>query len=315
MEIKQVCILGGTGFVGHHLAARLAADGIACRIPCRHPERHRDLMLLPGGETLAVDIFDPKALAAALADCQAAVNLVGILNPSGASGFRRMHVELVDILVDACRTAGVRRLLHMSALHADANRGGSEYLHSKGEGEDRAHSAPEALAVTSFRPSVIFGPGDSFFNRFAGLLRLSPGVFPLACPHARFAPVYVGDVAEAFARALADPATAGNRYDLCGPRTFSLRELVDYTARSIGRPTLILGLGDAASRLQARLLGMVPGKPFSLDNYRSLQTDSLCTDDGLGALGIAARDIDAVVPLYLGDQAQRRRYSMLRRPR
>ena len=264
MQISKVCILGGTGFVGRHLSAGLAAQGVACRIPCRHPQRHRDLKLLPGCEPLAVDIFDTEALARALEGCQAAINLVGILNPSGAAGFRRLHIELVDILVDACRAAGVRRLLHMSALHADASHGKSEYLRSKGEGENRAHTAGGAIAaVTSFRPSVIFGPGDSVFNRFAGLLRLSPGFFPLACPDARFAPVYVGDVAAAFARSLDDPATFGQHYDLCGPRAFSLRELVAYTADNIGRPTRILGLGDAVSRLQARLLGLLPSRPFT----------------------------------------------------
>ncbi len=315
MQISKVCILGGTGFVGRHLSARLAAQGVACRIPSRRPHRHRDLKLLPGCEPLAADIFDSQALARALDGCQAAINLVGILNPSGAGGFRRMHIELVDILVDACRLAGVRRLLHMSALNADASHGKSEYLRSKGEGENRAHTAGGAIAaVTSFRPSVIFGPGDSFFNRFAGLLRLSPGVFPLACPDARFAPVYVGDVAAAFARALNDPATFGQHYDLCGPRAFTLRELVAYTADNVGRPTRILGLGDAASRMQARLLGLVPGKPFTPDNYLSLQTDSLCADNGLLGLGISPRDIDAVVPLYLGGQAQRQRYQALRRP-
>ena len=314
MQISKVCILGGTGFLGHHLSASLAAQGVACRIPCRHPQRHRDLKLLPGCEPLAVDIFDAEALARALEGCQAAVNLVGILNPSGGASFRRLHIELVDILVDACRVAGVRRLLHMSALHADASHGKSEYLRSKGEGENRAHTAGGAIAaVTSFRPSVIFGPGDSFFNRFASLLRLSPGFFPLACPDARFAPVYVGDVAAAFARCLDDPATFSQHYDLCGPRAFSLRELVAYTADNIGRPTRILGLGDAASRLQARLLGILPGKPFTVDNYLSLQTDSLCAENGLQALGISPRDIDALVPLYLGGQAQRQRYQALRR--
>jgi NADH dehydrogenase len=288
---------------------------VACRIPCRHPQRHRELKLLPGCEPVAVDIFDAKALGRALEGCQAAINLVGILNPNGGATFRHLHIELVDTLVDACRVAGVRRLLHMSALNADASHGKSEYLRSKGEGENRAHTAGGAIAaVTSFRPSVIFGPGDSFFNRFAGLLRLSPGFFPLACPDARFAPVYVGDVAAAFARALDDPATFGRHYDLCGPRAFSLRELVAYTADNIGRPTRILGLGDAASRLQARLLGLLPSKPFTVDNYLSLQTDSLCAENGLQALGISPRDIDAVVPLYLGGKAQRQRYQALRRP-
>jgi NADH dehydrogenase len=224
-------------------------------------------------------------------------------------------VQLVDILIDACREAGVRRLLHMSALNADESKGSSEYLRSKGQGENRAHTRGQAsIHVSSFRPSVIFGPGDSFFNRFAGLLRLSPGIFPLACPDSRFAPVYVGDVAEAFARALDDPTAFAQRYDLCGPRVFSLRELVAYTAGRLELRTRIVGLGDRLSRMQARLLGLLPGKPFTLDNYLSLQTDSVCKKNGLAALGITPTDIEAAVPLYLGQRSQRQRYFSLRKP-
>jgi NADH dehydrogenase len=316
VNIRRICILGGTGFVGHHLSSHLAAQGYACRVLTRHPQRHRDLQLLPGSDLVGGDIFQPDALRGHFTGCEAVINLVGILNQRAPrETFRRLHVELVEAIVEAGRRAGIRRYLHMSAVNADAANGKSEYLRSKGEGESRAHTLGQAaMKVTSFRPSVVFGPGDSFFNRFAGLLRLSPGFFPLACPDARFAPVYVGDVAAAFARSLDDPATFGQHYDLCGPRAFSLRDLVAYTADNIGRPTRILGLGDTASRLQARLLGLLPGKPFTLDNYLSLQTDSLCAENGLQALGISPRDIDAVVPLYLGGQAQRQRYQVLRRP-
>jgi len=314
-NIRRVGILGGSGFVGRHIAARLSDQGVECRILTRHPHRQRDLKLIPGCEVQQVDIFEPRALQQALKGCDAAVNLVGILNQEAKGGFRRIHVELVDILVDACRETGVRRLLHMSALNADEGKGSSEYLRSKGQGENRAHTRGQAsIHVTSFRPSVIFGPGDSFFNRFAALLRLAPGFFPLACPEARFAPVYVGDVAEAFARALDDPATFARRYDLCGPRGFSLRELVAYTAARLELSTRILGLGDRLSRMQARVLGLLPGKPLTMDNYLSLQTASLCTENGLEVLGIVPTDIEAVVPLYLGRQSLRQRYFALRKP-
>ena len=149
----------------------------------------------------------------------AVIHLVGILNEKGRDGrgFRAVHVELPRKVVQACRETGVRRILHMSALHAA--QGPSHYLRTKGEGEDLVHAAAaEGLRVTSFRPSVIFGPRDSFINRFAGLLRFAPFFFPLACPDARFAPVYVGDVARAFALTLEDPRSFGRRYDLCGPR-------------------------------------------------------------------------------------------------
>ncbi len=317
MKSSRVCILGGTGFVGHHLAARLAADGIGCTILSRHPQRHPELRTIPGVRLLGGDPFDDADLTRALAGCDAVVNLIGILNESGADGsFERVHVELGDRVVEACRDAGVRRLLHMSALNANETNGPSSYLKTKGEAESRAHTLGGArIQVTSFRPSVIFGPGDSFFNRFADLLRTLPGPFPLACPDARFAPVYVGDVTEAMRRTLQRPQSRGQRYALCGPRVFTLRELVQYTARQIGIDKAIVGLGDGASRLQARLLGLLPGRPFTLDNYLSLQVDSVCDDNGLPALGITPTDIDAVVPFYLGGKAQRARYQALRRRR
>ena len=315
MQTNRVGILGGSGFVGRHIAGRLAHQGVECRILTRHPHRHRDLMLIPGSEVRQVNVFAPRALQQALKGCDAVINLVGILNQSAKGGFRRAHVELVDVLVDACREAEIRRLLHMSALNADESKGSSEYLRSKGEGENRAHTRGQAsIHVTSFRPSVIFGPGDSFFNRFADLLPLAQGVFPLACPNSRFAPVYVGDVADAFARSLDDPDSFARRYELCGPRAFSLRELVAYTAEHLELSTRILGLSDGLSRMQARVLGLLPGKPFTMDNYLSLQTDSVCRDNGLEALGIEPTDIEAVVPLYLGNRSLRRRYFALRRP-
>jgi len=315
MRISKVCILGGTGFVGRRLAARLSADGLACLILSRHPHRHRELSLISGVEVEAPGSLSAEALEKAFGGCDAVINLVGILNETGPrNSFRVIHVDLVDTVVDACRAAGVHRLLHMSALQADASKGSSQYLRTKGEGENRAHTRGQStIQVTSFRPSVIFGPGDGFFNRFAGLLRLSPGVFPLACPRARFAPVYVGDVADALAVSLGDETTFNKRYDLCGPRVFSLQELVEYTARMLGLRTRILGLGDGLSRLQARLLGLVPGKPFSLDNYLSLQTDSVCAENGLHALGLTPTDVDGVVPFYLGRAGQRARYLELRK--
>ncbi|MEN8167939.1 MAG: complex I NDUFA9 subunit family protein [Pseudomonadota bacterium] len=314
MTTSRVCILGGSGFVGSHLASRLSSRGITSRIITRQPQRQRELAVNPGIQLVSADLFDIHSLADRFAGCDAVINLIGILNENDQQTFRRLHVELVDLVVEACRTARVPRLLHMSALHADEARGSSLYLRSKGEGENRAHTHGSAsLAVTSFRPSVIFGPGDSFFNRFAGLLRLSPVVFPLACPDSRFAPVYVGDVAEAFARSLDDRSTFGKHFDLCGPNIYTLKELVSYTARTLGIRRLILGLGDLPSRLQAQALGYLPGKPFSMDNYLSLQTDSTCQQNGLEALGIQPQGIEAEVPAYLAGEGYRGRYDRYRR--
>jgi NADH dehydrogenase len=200
----------------------------------------------------------------------------------------------------------------MSALNADASEKHSIYLQTKGLGEDRVHAAAaQGLAVTSFRPSVIFGRDDSFFNRFAGLLKLSPLVFPLACPHSRFAPVFVGDVAEAFCRSI-DTATAGERLDLCGPEVFTLQELVEYTRVQLQSRCRVIGLGDGLSRLQARILGLAPGKPFTMDNYYSLQRQSICVNNALPELGINPAPIAAVVPAYLAGKNARGRYPGMR---
>jgi len=316
MKINRVCILGGTGFVGRHLSARLCAAGIRCRVVTRRVQRHRDLAVLPGLELMQANILKDDQLLRCFSGCEAVINLVGILNDSDREGrgFRRIHVELVERIVDAGRKAGVRRLLHMSALNASAGKGTSRYLRSKGEGESQAHvRAHSSMEVTSFRPSVIFGPGDGLFNRFAALLPLTPGIFPLACAGTRFQPVYVGDVAEAFARALSDSDTSDRHYDLCGPRIYTLKELVEYTARVTGNKVLVVGLGDRLSRLQARILGIMPGRPFTYDNYLSMQLDSVCREPGLELLDIIPQAVESVVPLYLGGADQRSRYQQLRR--
>lgn len=314
MNPTSVCILGGTGFVGRHLVARLESGGTSCRVLTRNPQRYRDLQTGGLVELMKTDPFDAGQLEPALNGCGAAINLVGILNENGTGNrFHRIHVELGDRLLDGCRAAGVDRLLHMSALNANEANGPSLYLKTKGEAENRALTLGQPqIKVTSFRPSVIFGHDDSFFNRFANLLQQLPGPFPLACPDARFAPVYVGDVAEAFARALDCRATWGKHYELCGPESFSLKQLVQYTARQLDRKGPVLGLSDTMSRVQARLLGLLPGKPFSYDNYLSLQIDSICGQDGLAELGIDATPIDAVVPYYLAGKAERARYQRLR---
>ena len=311
---QTILVLGGSGFVGAHLANRLTQLGWRIRIPVRRRARVRHLLVNPLIEVIETGPGLAEQLPSLLEGCAAAVNLVGILNEQRAGDFQRVHVELADHLLQACRQAGVPRLLHMSALNANALEPHSRYLRSKGEAEEQMQAGAAAdLKVTSFRPSVIFGPDDSFFNRFAGLLKLTPVVFPLACAEARFAPVYVGDVVEAFVRCLGDDATAGLRLELCGPNHYSLRQLVQYTAGQLGLRRTVIGLPDPLARLQARLLQFVPGKPFTMDNYWSLQIDSLCREDGCARLGIQPRSIDAVVPGYLGGKRSRDRYTEYRR--
>jgi NADH dehydrogenase len=224
---------------------------------------------------------------------------VGILNERGHKGlgFRLAHVEFTEAVLQACHGAHVPRLLHMSALNADKH-GPSHYLRTKGEAAALV-LATKQPQVTVFEPSVIFGPGDSFLTRFARLLKHTPLLFPLAWPKARFAPVYVGDVADAFIRCLEQRLGVGQRYVLRGPRVYTLKELVSYTARLSGLRRLVIGLPRPAAWLQAALMEWLPGKPFSLDNYRSLTRDSVSDEDGLAALKLAATPLEAVAPLYL----------------
>jgi len=310
MKIDSVCVLGGTGFVGRALVARLNKAGKHVRVITRRRERHRELLVLPYVEVVEGDIHDPATLERYFADRDAVVNLVGILNEKGhrGEGFRHMHVELAKKVLDACKKKGVRRLLHMSALGADQSTGPSHYLRSKGEAENHLHTfaAPE-VAVTSFRPSVIFGPGDGLFNLFARLLGLTPA-FPIVCPRARFAPVYVGDVADRMAASLEDRSTFGQRHNLCGPEVWTMAEVVRYTAALKGYRRLLLPLPDWVARMQANVLEFAPGKPFSRDNYASLQLDSVCPEGGT-----CPTAVEAVVPHYLGDENRQHRYQELRR--
>lgn len=312
-RVMNICVLGGTGFVGQQVVEALAKQGHNIKVISRHRERHRDLLVLPTVKIVSADIHDPPVLKEQFIGQDAVVNLVGILNEAGKRTFTKVHVELARKVGEACIMNQVPRLLHMSALKADVN-GPSKYLRSKGEAEKYVHNLHD-VAVTSFQPSVIFGPNDDFFNRFAKLLRIPPrfAPFPLACAKAKFAPVYVEDVALAFARSLDDKRTFGQRYPLCGPRVYTLQELVKYTAEVCGIKKPIMPLGSGLSRLQATILGMVPGKPFTMDNYLSTTIDSVCEDGFPELFAINPKALETVVPHYLGQQSIRKRFSTLRR--
>ncbi|MFI4884116.1 MAG: complex I NDUFA9 subunit family protein [Steroidobacterales bacterium] len=296
----NICVLGGTGFVGTEIATRLVRRGHWVRIPTRNPSHGQHLRVLSTVELVTANVHDSRTLGQLLTGMDAVINLVGILNESGRATFQSAHTDLAAKLIAAARAAKVRRLLQMSAAGADREHGPSRYLRSKGEAEALIRAAAAHLDFTIFRPSVIFGPRDSLTNRFASLLRLPGSFLPLARSQARFAPVYVSDVADAFVRVLEDRGSFGETYELCGPDVLTLEEVVRMTAAVAQLPCRILRLPDALGRLQAALLGLVPGKPFSLDNFRSLTIDSLCTHDGLARLGIVPRHMVAVLPFYLG---------------
>jgi uncharacterized protein YbjT (DUF2867 family) len=311
MHELSVLLIGGSGFIGSHVAARLAERAVTIVVPTRHQAHAMHLMPLPGVDIVEADIHDDATLRRLAAGKDAVINLVGILyaqrgTPYGA-GFRRAHVELPRRIVEACAATGVPRYLHMSALGADPH-GPSMYQRSKADGE-RAASANPKVAATIFRPSVVFGEDDNFLNMFARLQRHAP-VVPLACAGARFQPVYVGDVADAFVRALFDRHTAGKIYALGGPQVYTLAELVRLAGRHSGHPRKVLALPDALARLQAMFFEMLPGTPLiSRDNLDSMKVDNVIKTADVAdsptqvltaeALGIKLTALEAVAPQYL----------------
>ena len=307
----QIVLLGATGFLGHHLLPALSAAGHDCRVLSRYKPGCRELTISPRVEVRQADIYDDDQLEQHFADADAVINMVGILNESGrkGKGFQKVHVDLTARVINTSLQLGVRRLLQVSALNA--GKGSSYYLKSKGEAEDLIRSA-EGLDSTIIQPSVIFGEGDSFFNRFAGLLKAAP-VMPLACPGSKLQPVWVGDVAAAMTQALTDPGTFGQTLIMVGPAEYTLRELVEFTACVISRKRKIIGLPDALSRFQGRVMDFVPGKPFSSDNYRSLQTDNASVENSLWRFGISPRSIENTVPLYLVGKGHQQRLDQCRK--
>ncbi len=316
MLIKRIAILGGTGFVGQSLCNQLSQAGYALKVLTRNREYNRDnLILLPNLDLVQTNIHDADKLKQHLADCDAVINLVGILNEKGRNGvgFKHAHVELAEKIMAACEANNINRILQLSALNADAINGKSYYLRTKGEAEDLLHANNADIHVTSFRPSVIFGEKDSFFNRFAYLLKRSPFFFPLACHATKFAPVYVLDLVHMMIRSLNDPGSYDQRFQLCGPKTYTLAALVDFTATVMGIKRNIIPLNDVVSRAQAAIFDFVPGKPFSTDNYLSAKSDSVCECNILARYAIHPQAIESIVPQYLTHHSYRSRYTEYRR--
>jgi NADH dehydrogenase len=298
LKIKKICVLGGSGFVGQYVVSQLCERGYEVCVPYRNINRAKHLTVLPTVSLVKADINDPVALKSLLQGMDAVVNLVGILHEGKRGAFQRMHVDLPRKVVEACRGTGVKRLLHMSAIGVSVD-GLSRYQRSKGEGEALVRAAHgENLAVTVFRPSVIFGPEDDFLNLFASLLWWTP-IFPLGSPMARMQPVFVGDVAQAFAASLNSPATFGQSYELCGPKVYTLQELVEYVAEVKGLKRMIIPLSDGLSSLQAILLGLMPVKMLTRDNYLTLKTDAVCGCPFPEVFDIRPTALEAEAPCYL----------------
>ena len=282
MVYSNFILLGGSGFIGKQLAFALANRGCKVLIPCRRPHRNKALLVHPNITVVEANVFDPEQLDKLCQNQDAMVNLIGILHERKRDDFRRVHVDFIKTLVDACSRHNIKRLLHISALGADQATGTSRYLRSKGEGENLLHTfGQKELRVTSFQPSVVFGKNDQFINRFAAVLRLCIGVFPIACGHSKLAPVYVGDLVEKIVNSVDDKSSHSKRYPVCGPEVFSLKQILELLIHAMGSSCRIVALGNTTSKLQAIVLQNLPGKMFTMDNYRSLQTPSVCKEGEL----------------------------------
>ena len=307
MKISQVCVLGGSGFVGSPIVHQLSAAGYQVKVLTRRREDAKHLILLPGVQVEECDVFFAAALNRALAGCDAVINLIGILHESRKSSFDKVHRELPERVAQACVAQGVPRLLQMSALQA-APDAPSAYLRSKAAGEAAVkQAAGQAIQVTFFRPSVVFGRGDSFLNLFAKLVKLMP-VLLLAKPEARFQPVYVEDVARAFVGSLSCVDTFGQTYAMCGPEVYTLRQLVQHVAEKLGRQRCIVGLNDRLSYLQAWAMELLPVKLMTRDNFYSMQRDSVCDCPFPAVFGFQPTPLEAVSSQYLNDGTPRTVY-------
>jgi uncharacterized protein YbjT (DUF2867 family) len=313
MRLLSIVVLGGTGFLGTRLAARLIKDGHQVTVLSRDAQQHKHLLVLPGLSLVNCDVYQEAQLSERFRGQDVVINLVGILNERGfgGTGFRRAHTQLAQNVLQAARFAGVTRLLQVSALKAAID-APSYYLRTKGEAEKSIREQTGALDWTIFQPSVMFGPGDYFLNRFARLLAAIPLIFPLAKPNTRFQPVFVDDVVDALLRALHGGASSRQSYQLGGPKVYTLREIVDLVANLTGRRRWIIALPNFAARLQALIMDFVPGRPFSSDNYRSLTVDSVCSEDGFARLGIKPQSMAASARQFLGTQEDNARLSQNR---
>ena len=301
MKQDSIVVLGGAGFVGRHVVAKLVSAGYRVAVPTRRREDAKHLITLPTVDVVEEDIHDPRALEWLFAERAAVVNLVGIIHESGRDTFDRVHVELPRKVIAACHNAGVRRLLHMSALGASGD-APSRYLTSKAAAE--AMVAASGLKWTIFRPSVIFGREDTFLNMFARLARMLP-VVALASAQARFQPVYVADVAHCFVHSVDDEITFGARYDLCGPKVYTLKELVTYVGEVTGAVRPIITLGPGLSSAMATVLGNLPGRILTRDNLASMRKDNVCDCPFPAVFGITPASVESVAPSYLSPGAQR----------
>ena len=310
MTIKTIAVLGGTGFVGSCLVAKLNDEPYQIKVITRRRESAKHLILLPNVQVIECNIANTYGLKDALKGCDAVINLIGILHESGKQTFEAVHHQLPRRLAQLCDELAISRFVHMSALQAN-NYAPSQYLRSKAAGEAAVSEYNKKLAITIFRPSVVFGRGDRFINLFANLIKFSP-VMPLAMPEAKFQPIWVEDVAQAFVNALENTATYGKIYELGGPQIFTLRELVQKVMAILGKQRPIIGLNDRLSMAQAYMMELMPIKLMTRDNVRSMQVDNVCSTSIAPELNITPVALEVIVPDYLLNSSPRAAYNGFR---
>lgn len=316
MRGKLVTIFGGTGFVGRHLVRRLAGEGARIRVAVRHPLDVAPLKPMGNVGQIAgvqASVTHEGSVRAAVAGADMVLNLVGILYESGRATFDAVHRQGAENVARAAREAGAGRLVHMSALGANPE-SHSDYASSKAAGEEAVRNAfPEAAII---RPSVIFGPEDGFFNRFASIARISPILPVFGCPRPRFQnghldiygdggvkfqPVYVGDVADAFMKCLENPAHGGKTFELGGPATYSFKQIMEMICRETGRRRLLMPVPFGMAMLMAGVLQLFPKPLLTTDQVELLKTDNVASGDlpTLVDLGIDPTGAEGIIPTYL----------------
>lgn len=307
MRNRVVTVFGGSGFLGRHLVRRLAARGATIRVPTRRPERAG--FLRPMGDVgqialLPWDARDERSIEALVTGASDVVSLIGILFESGSGDFTALQAELPGRIGAAAAGAGVERVVHVSAIGADPG-SPSVYARTKAAGEAALRQAFPSATV--LRPSIVFGPEDGFFNRFAAMAQFLPALPLIGGGHTRFQPVYVGDVADAVMAALTRDDCRGRTFELGGPSVRTFRELLTWLLHVLGRRRLLLPLPFGLARQQARLLQHLPEPPLTPDQVALLTRDNVVGEGqpGLAELGITPAPMEAIVPSYVQPYARR----------
>lgn len=312
MNYGLVTVFGGSGFVGRYVVRELAKAGLRIRVAVRHPDRAQFLKPMGAVGQIApvlANVRDDASVAAAVAGADVVINLVGILAEHGRQRFDAVHADAAGRIGRAAAAAGARRLIQISAIGADPD-ARAAYARSKAAGEAAARAAFPGATV--LRPSIVFGPEDDFFNRFAAMAKIAPALPLVDGGRTRFQPVYVDDVADAVMAALRTEASVGKTYELGGPRVYTFRALMEFLLRTIGRRRLLVPLPACALWPQALVAELLPKPPLTRDQLLLLKRDNVVADGALGLadLGITATSIEAIVPTYLrryrrgGDFAQ-----------